>query len=309
MGLFDLVKEDDGEGVFLDGVGQLAARLVAHIAGRCAHQLLVGVGLAVLGHIKTDAGALVAEELLRQGLGGFRLAHASGACVEQHALGLGGRGGRQAVHAGHGALDHVQRALQGSILTLDALLKVLLGGAQAVHGQICPGILLHAILVQVNDGAQVADRGLLPLGEAAHCVQLGEGEALGQADELFAQPGQLVGMLLVEGHIRAIDRAVEEGRPGLAGNQALALLPVGGFNADGFAQRVVQVEPGRQIVELLHQQDQQILPLAHGGAHGGSAHGGLHQQVEAVHVILIHPLGGDDVVAGQLHYHGGGGVR
>ena len=115
-------------------------------------------------------------------------------------------------------------------------------------------------------------------------------------------------MLLVEGHVRAVNRAVEEGRPRTAGNQPLALLPVGGLNADGFAQRIAQIEPRGQVVELGNQQNQQILPLAHGGAHGGGAHGGLHQQVEAVHVVLVHPLRGDDVVAGQLHHHGGGGV-
>ena len=266
------------------------------------------MGLPVLGHVKADAGAFVAEELLCQSLGGFRFADAGRTCVEQHALGLGGGGGTQAVHARHRALDHIQRAFQGCVLALDALFEVLLGGAQAVHGQVGPGVFLDAVLVQIDDGTQVADGRLLPLGQAAHGVQFGEGEALGQADKLLPQAGQLVGMRLVEGHVGAVDRAVEEGGPGLAGDEALALFAVGRFDADGLAQRVVQVEPRGQVIELLHQQDQQVLPFAHGGAHSGGAHGGLHQQIEAVHIMLIHSLGGDDVVAGQLHHHGGGVV-
>ena len=179
MGLLDLVKQHDGEGVLLDGVGQLAAGLVADVAGRRAHQLLIGVGLAVLGHVKADAGAFVAEKLLGQGLGGLGFANAGGACVEQHALGLGRGGGTEAVHARHGALDHVQSALQGGVLALDALFKVLLGGAEALHGQVLPRIFLDAVLVQVNNAAQIADGRLLPLGQTAHGVQLGEGQAFG----------------------------------------------------------------------------------------------------------------------------------
>ena len=262
--------------------------------------------LAILAHVEADAGAFVSEELFGQGLGGFRFAGACGAREEKHALGLGCGGAAQAVHAGHGALHHVQRAFQRRALPLDALFKILPGMAQAVHGQGGPGVFPDAVFVQIHHLAQVADGGALLLAQAAHSVQLGEGQPLGQPDKLLPQPLQFLGVRLIKGHIRAVHRAVKEGGEGAAADQPLALLPVGGLQADGFAQGVVQVEPGGQVVELVHQQDQQILPPALGRAHRGGGQGRLQKQVEAVHILLIHPLRGDNVVAGQFQ-HGGCG--
>src|ERR1044072_1156347 len=50
--LFDLVEEDDRVGLATHGLGQLAALLVADVAGRSAHQARDGVALLVLGHVQ-----------------------------------------------------------------------------------------------------------------------------------------------------------------------------------------------------------------------------------------------------------------
>ena len=93
VGFLDLIKEQNAEGVLLDRVGELTAGFVTHIAGRCAHELLIRVALAVFAHVEPDAGTFVAEELFREGLGGLGFADACGARIEQHTLGLCGRGG------------------------------------------------------------------------------------------------------------------------------------------------------------------------------------------------------------------------
>jgi hypothetical protein len=56
VGLFDLVEEDDGVGAAADGLGELAALVVADVAGRRADEAGDGVLLHVLGHVDADHG-------------------------------------------------------------------------------------------------------------------------------------------------------------------------------------------------------------------------------------------------------------
>ncbi len=76
MRLLDLVEEDHGVGLAPDGFGQLAALLVADVAGRRADQTRHRVLLHVFAHIDADHVVLAVEERLGQGLGELGLADA-----------------------------------------------------------------------------------------------------------------------------------------------------------------------------------------------------------------------------------------
>ena len=56
MGLLDLVEEDHGVGRLADGVGEEAALLVAHVAGRRAYEARDRMLLLVLGHVEAVQG-------------------------------------------------------------------------------------------------------------------------------------------------------------------------------------------------------------------------------------------------------------
>ena len=64
VGLLDLVEEHDRVRLAAHGLGQLAALLVADVAGRRAHQPADGVPLLVLGHVEPDDVVLGVEERL-----------------------------------------------------------------------------------------------------------------------------------------------------------------------------------------------------------------------------------------------------
>ena len=83
-----LVKEEDGEGALLDGVGELSAGFIAHISGRRSEEFLCSVRFGKLTHIEADAVILVAEELLGKSLGQFGLTGTGRTCEEEHAAGL-----------------------------------------------------------------------------------------------------------------------------------------------------------------------------------------------------------------------------
>ena len=77
--LFDFVEEDDGVGTAAHGLGELAAFVVADVAGRRADETRDGVLLHVLAHVDADHGLLVVEEEFGEGAGGFGFADAGGA--------------------------------------------------------------------------------------------------------------------------------------------------------------------------------------------------------------------------------------
>ena len=74
--LLDLVEEDDGVRPAADGLGELAALLVADVAGRRADEAGDRVPLLVLGHVQADEGALVVEHELGERAGKLGLPHA-----------------------------------------------------------------------------------------------------------------------------------------------------------------------------------------------------------------------------------------
>ena len=80
MGLFYLVEQQHGIGGLTDGIGQQAAVLVAHIAGRRANELGHGMLLGIFAHV--EAYQLDAQ-LTGQHLGHLRLAHTRGTHEEQ----------------------------------------------------------------------------------------------------------------------------------------------------------------------------------------------------------------------------------
>src|SRR3712207_435547 len=74
MSLLYLVEENYRVGTTPDSLGELAALVVADVAWRRADQAANGVALHVLGHVQTDHGVLVVEEVLGQGASELRLA-------------------------------------------------------------------------------------------------------------------------------------------------------------------------------------------------------------------------------------------
>ena len=54
MRFFDFIKQQDGKRLVAHGVRELATRLVADIARRCAEEFLVAVALAVFAHVEAD---------------------------------------------------------------------------------------------------------------------------------------------------------------------------------------------------------------------------------------------------------------
>ena len=85
MRLLDLVEQHDRERLLAHRVGELAARVVADVAGRRAEQPGAGVLVGELAHVEADVRALVAEDELRERLRELGLAHAGRTGEEQHA--------------------------------------------------------------------------------------------------------------------------------------------------------------------------------------------------------------------------------
>ena len=79
MRLLDLVEQHDLVRPATHGLGQLAALLVADVAGRSADEPRGRELLHVLAHVDPHQGPLVVEQELGQGTGQLGLSHARGA--------------------------------------------------------------------------------------------------------------------------------------------------------------------------------------------------------------------------------------
>ena len=79
MRLFDLIKENDRIGFTPHRLGQMAALLIAHIAGRGADQPGHRMLLHELRHVKADHGLLAVKEKGGQAAGQLCFADAGGA--------------------------------------------------------------------------------------------------------------------------------------------------------------------------------------------------------------------------------------
>ena len=134
--LLDLVEQDHGVRAPPHGLGQLAALVVADIAGRRADEARHRVLLHVLGHVDADHGALVVEEELGQRPRQLRLAHAGGPEEQEGADGAVGVG-EPRPRAAHGVGDRddglglTDHAAGQPLLHLDELLD--LGLEEARH--------------------------------------------------------------------------------------------------------------------------------------------------------------------------------
>ena len=128
VGLLDLVEEDDGVGPAADGLGELAALVVADVAGRRSDEAGDGVLLHVLGHVDADHGGFVVEEELGEGAGGLGFADAGGAEEDEAADGTLGVG-----EAGAAAADGVGDDGERGVLADDALAQAVLHGDELLH--------------------------------------------------------------------------------------------------------------------------------------------------------------------------------
>ena len=103
--LLDLVEQHHRVGPAAHRLGELAALLVADVAGRRADEPGHGVLLHVLAHVDADHGLLVVEEELGQGPGQLGLADAGGPEEDERAdgpVGVGQAGAAAPDGVGHG---------------------------------------------------------------------------------------------------------------------------------------------------------------------------------------------------------------
>ena len=123
VGLLDLVEQDDRVGPAAHRLGQLAALLVADVAGRRADQPRDGVLLHVLGHVDADDRLLGVEHELGQRPGELGLADAGRAEEEEGAdrpVRVGEPGARAAQRVG----DRLDRLVLADHPLVEALLHV-----------------------------------------------------------------------------------------------------------------------------------------------------------------------------------------
>ena len=121
MGLLHLVKEDDGVGLAADGLGELAALLIADVAGRRSDQTGDAELLHVLGHIDADQILFVVKEVGGNGLCQLGLAYAGRPEEEEgtdRPLGI--------LDPGAGALDGLGDDADGLVLSDDAAVQALI---------------------------------------------------------------------------------------------------------------------------------------------------------------------------------------
>ena len=110
VGLLDLVQQHDRVGPAAHGLGQLAALLVADVAGRRPDQPGDAVPLAVLAHVDADHGPLVVEQEVGERLGQLGLADAGRAEEQERAGGPVGVGDPGAA-AAYGVADRADGGL------------------------------------------------------------------------------------------------------------------------------------------------------------------------------------------------------
>ena len=125
MRLLDLVEQHHRVRLATDRLGELAALLVADVAGRRADQPAHGVPLLVLAHVDADHGLLGVEERRGQRLGELGLADARRAEEDERADRPAG-----VLDAGAGADDGVGHEADGLVLTDDPLVEDLVEAQQ-----------------------------------------------------------------------------------------------------------------------------------------------------------------------------------
>ena len=194
VGLLDLVEQHHGERLAAHGLGELAALLVADVAGRRADEPADGVLLHVLAHVEHDQRRVVAEQELGERLGQLGLADAGRAEEDERAAGP-----LRVLETGPGAADRLGHGGDGALLADDPLVQLVL------HVDELLGLLLGE-LVDRDAGPQAEHLGdgfLVDLVEqvdavGAHLGLLG-GLLLEQRLLLVAQASGLLEALLLDG--------------------------------------------------------------------------------------------------------------
>ena len=284
MRLLDLVEEDDRIRLAAHRLGELAALVVADIAGRRADEPRNGVLLHVLGHVDADERGLGIEERLGQRLGQLGLADARRTEKQETA----DRPAR-ILDAGARAEDGLGRELHGLVLTDDALMQHFLQAQELFlfalhepgHGDARPlgddlgdlllgNLLLHqrplaAFLLQRGEFAlELRQAAVAELGELVEVIG-----ALG-ALHLKLHPLDLLAHLphLLDGLLLALPARLE--RPGLLTQigellaQRLEALPAGLV--------LLLLQRGLLDLELEHAPRELVEPGRH-RVHLGADHG------------------------------------
>ena len=114
MGLLDLVEQHHRVGPTAHRLGELAALVVADIAGRGADKPCDGMLFAVLAHVDPNHRAFIVEQEIGQRLGQLRLADTGGPEEQERS--------RRPVgvsHSGPAAAYRIRDRLDGTALTDD----------------------------------------------------------------------------------------------------------------------------------------------------------------------------------------------
>ena len=121
MCLFDLVKQDNGERLAANALGELAALFEPDISGRGAKQTRRCVLLAIFGHVERNQRVLVVEQEFGKSFREFRLSH-SGRSSKDERPGWTLR----VFEPGARSADGLGQNRDGFFLTDDALVQRLL---------------------------------------------------------------------------------------------------------------------------------------------------------------------------------------
>ncbi len=203
VGFLDLVEQHHAVGLAAHGLRQLPAFLIAHVAGRRAHQPRHGVLFLVLAHIDADHSLVGVEQELGQRASHLGLAHAGGTQEDERAQGPVG-----VLQAAAGAADGVGDGAHRIVLAHHALVQPLFHVQQ----------LLNFTFQQPRDG---------DAGPLAHDL----GNVLG-IDFFFQQPLALLelielGFALGQLPLQVAHGAIAQPRRGLQIGPALGLLDLG----------------------------------------------------------------------------------
>src|SRR5829696_3259138 len=205
VGLLDLVEQDDGVRPAPDGLGELAALVVADVARRRTDQARDAVLLHVLRHVDADHRVLRVEEELGQRTGELGLADARRAQEEERADRAVG-----VLQAGARATDRVGHRADRLVLADDAVVQALL------HVDELLDLALH----------EAADRDAGPARDDL-------GDVLAVHDVLEE----------LEGALRLVAGGLELGQAGLEGRDA-AVLQLGGLAQVGLALGALELRAG-----------------------------------------------------------------
>ena len=174
MRLLNLVKEEDGEGLASNRLGERAALAETDVPWGCAHELGHAVPLHVLGHVQSHHVVLAAKVLLRQTPRELSLAHA-GRTREEHGRDRAVRILESASRAPEGPGHRADRLLLANHGALEILVHVgedgLLVERHALHRDAAPHRRDRLDLVDRHLGATVR----AVAGELVHLhAELGE---------------------------------------------------------------------------------------------------------------------------------------